>query len=214
MIASPQPKLSIGDYLKLEEKSSTKHEYINGEAYAMAGATDTHVTIAGNMFALLRSHLRGSGCRVYISDMKAQIESRNCFYYPDVMVTCDERDRDTSTYKRYPKLIVEVLSDSTEAFDRGDKFADYQTLESLEEYVLINTRHQRVECFRRGDDGTWVLHYYPAGVGTTDASAADVDIAETGQIELRSVDFRETLAALYEDVVLEPSPVTPLPDTL
>ena len=190
MIASPQPKLSVDEYLQLETTSPIKHEYINGEAYAMAGATDTHVTIAGNIFTLLRTHLRGSGCRVYISDMKARIEARDCFYYPDVMVTCDPRDRDTSTYKRHPKLIVEVLSDSTEAFDRGDKFSDYRTLESLEEYVLINTRHQRVECFRRHDDGQWVLQFYTL---------------DTETVELQSVDFSDTLAAVYEDVILEPT---------
>ena len=188
MIASPQPKLSVEDYLQLEADNPIKHEYIDGDAYAMAGATDAHVTIAGNMFALLRSHLRGSGCRVYISDMKAWIEARNCFYYPDVIVTCDSRDQATSTYKQYPKLIIEVLSDSTEAFDRGDKFADYQTLECLEEYVLINARRQRVECFRRGVDGKWVLQYYTV---------------ETETFELQSVGFSDTLVALYEDVVLE-----------
>lgn len=190
MIASPQPSLSVEDYLQLEAESPIKHEYINGGVYAMAGASDTHVTIALNIAALLRSHVRGSGCRVYIADMKTRIEARNCFYYPDVMVTCDPRDQETSTYKRFPKLIIEVLSDSTEAFDRGDKFADYQTLEPLEEYVLINTRHQRVECFRRNAEGLWVLQYYTP---------------ETHHFELHSLNFSDTLAALYEDVVLEPT---------
>ena len=188
MIASPQQPLSADEYLQLETQSSLKHEYIDGEVNAMAGASDAHATIAGNLFALLRSHVRGSGCRVYIADMKAHIEARNCFYYPDVMVTCDPRDQETSTYKRFPKLIVEVLSVSTEAFDRGDKFADYQALDSLEEYVLINTRHQRVECFRRNQAGLWVLQYYTA---------------ETEKFHLDSVDFSDTLAALYEDVTLE-----------
>lgn len=91
----------------------------------MAGASDAHVTISLNLAALLRSHVRGTGCRVYISDMKARIENKNRFYYPDVMVTCDKRDQETINYKSFPCLIVEVLSDSTEAFDRGDKFADY-----------------------------------------------------------------------------------------
>ena len=192
MIASPQ-YLTPDDYLQLEAESQTKHEYIDGEAYAMAGASDHHVTIAGNLFALLRSHVRGTGCRVYISDMKARIETRNRFYYPDVMVTCDERDQETTNYKRFPKLIVEVLSDSTEAFDRGDKFADYQTLESLEEYVLINTRHARVECFRRekSDVGTglWVLQSYTP---------------ETETFSLNSIDFTDELTALYEDVTFAP----------
>ncbi|MEO1067844.1 MAG: Uma2 family endonuclease [Cyanobacteria bacterium J06638_6] len=189
MVASPQVPLSADDYLQLEAESTTKHEYIDGDAYAMAGASDVHVTIAGNLFALLRNHVRGSDCRVYIADMKARIEARNCFYYPDVLVTCDPRDRETSTYKRFPKLIVEVLSDSTEAFDRGDKFAHYQTLDSLEEYVIINTRHQRVECFRRNDEGLWVLRSYTP---------------ETTTFALESLVFTSTLTALYEDAELEP----------
>ena len=150
MIASPkQPQLTSDEYLHLEAQNNVKHEYIDGEIYAMAGASDPHVTIALNLATLLRSHVRGSGCRVYISDMKARIEALNRFYYPDVLVTCDPRDLENPTYKQFPTLVVEVLSDSTEAFDRGDKFADYQTLETLREYVLINTKRQRVECCRR-----------------------------------------------------------------
>lgn len=184
MIASPQ-FIDPDEYLHLEAQSPTKHEYRDGEIYPMTGASDAHVTIAGNLFALLRGHVRGTGCRVYISDMKAHIEARNCYYYPDVMVTCDPRDQQNEMFKQFPKLIVEVLSDSTETFDRGDKFADYQRLESLEEYVLINTRHQRVECFRRNEDGLWVLQYY-----TPDTEA----------FHLASLDFTDAIAALYEDV--------------
>lgn len=186
MIASPQ-FISPEEYLQLEAQSAIKHEYRDGEIYAMAGANDAHVTIAGNIFALLRGHVRGTGCRVFISDMKARIEARNCYYYPDVMVTCDPRDQQNETFKQFPRLIVEVLSDSTEAFDRGDKFADYQLLESLEEYVLINTRHQRVECFRRNEAGLWVLQYYTP---------------DTETFHLASLDFTDTISALYEDVVI------------
>lgn len=187
MIASPeQPYFTPDEYLQLEDTSDTKHEYIDGQVYAMAGASDAHVTIAGNLFALLRSHVRGSGCRVYIADMKARIESLNRFYYPDVMVTCDSRDAETSTYKQFPCLIVEVLSDSTEAGDRGDKFSDYQELESLREYVLINTKRQRVECFRRNEQGLWVLQYY---------------LPQQRSFRLDSIGFEGTLAALYEDVI-------------
>ncbi|HEY9667637.1 MAG TPA: Uma2 family endonuclease, partial [Coleofasciculaceae cyanobacterium] len=111
MIASPQqPQLTPDEYLQMEAQSNVKHEYIDGQIYARAGASDPDVTIAGNLFALLRSHVRGSGCRVYISDMKARIEALNRFYYPDVLVTCDPRDLETPTYKRFPTLIVEVLS--------------------------------------------------------------------------------------------------------
>jgi Uma2 family endonuclease len=144
MIAlSDPPYLTPEAYLQLEEQSLVKHEYIDGQAYAMAGTTDTHNTLAGNLYTLIRSHLRGSDCRVYIADIKARLEKRNRFYYPDLLITCDRQDQETPTYKRYAKLIIEVLSDSTEAFDRGDKFNDYQTLDSLVEYVLINSNHQR-----------------------------------------------------------------------
>jgi Uma2 family endonuclease len=189
MIASPQqPQLTPDEYLQMEAQSPVKHEYIDGQIYARAEASDPHVTIAGNLATLLRSHVRGSGCRVYISDMKARIEALNRFYYPDVLVTCDPRDLETPTYKRFPTLIVEVLSDSTEAFDRGDKFADYQTLESLREYVLINTKRQRVECFRRNDEGLWVLQFYTP---------------QQASFRLDSIGFEGTLDALYENVVFE-----------
>ncbi|WOB43543.1 Uma2 family endonuclease [Thermoleptolyngbya oregonensis NK1-22] len=196
--AAQPPHLTPDDYLQLEARSPVKHEYINGEIVAMAGASDAHVTIALNAAALLRSHLRGTGCRVYISDMKVRLDACNCFYYPDVFVTCDPRDQETSIYKRFPCLIVEVLSDSTEAFDRGDKFIHYQTLNSLQEYVLINTRQQRVETFCRNSSGLWVLQSYTA---------------DQPVLQLTSIDWSGTLADLYEEVTLEtqsaPAPPTP-----
>ena len=187
MIASPQqPYLTPEAYLQMEEHSPIKHEYIDGYIYAMVGANDAHVTIALNLASILRSHVRGSGCRVYMADMKARIESLNRYFYPDILVTCDPRDQETPLEKRFPRLIVEVLSDSTEAFDRGDKFADYQTLDSLQEYVLITTKRQRVECFRRNEAGLWVLQSY------------------TNQQEpfrLESINFAGAIADLYEDVM-------------
>ncbi|EDZ96253.1 protein of unknown function DUF820 [Limnospira maxima CS-328] len=191
MIATPNfANVSPDDYLKLEEQSSVKHEYIDGEVYAMAGATDTHVTIALNMAIALRNHLRGSSCRVYISDMKVRIQKAKSerFYYPDILVTCDQRDRDTPTYKQFPQLIIEVLSDSTEAFDRGDKFMDYQSLDSLQEYILINTRHPRLEIFRRQDD-SWLFNSYSLSEDTDDTT-----------FHIVSLDFTEQIAAIYEDV--------------
>lgn len=180
-----QNYISPEEYLKLEELSPIKHEYIQGEVYAMAGASDIHVTICVNLVTLLRNHVRGSGCRVYMSDMKARIESQNIYYYPDVMVTCDERDKAFQSFKRHPCLIVEVLSNGTEGFDRGDKFADYQELETLQEYVLISQKRERVECFRRNAEGLWVLYSYTQG----------------SEIHLASVDFRTGIDAIYEDVV-------------
>ena len=186
MIASPDKSyVTPEEYLQLEAASDSKHEYINGEIYAMAGATDTHVTIALNIAVMLRSHLRGSGCRVFISDMKVRIETKSRFYYPDVMVTCELKDRENSTYKQFPRLIIEVLSDSTEAFDRGDKFADYQSLPSLQEYVLINTKKARIECFRRTEEGLWLLQFYEL---------------EDSQFKLTSVDFTSKISDVYEEV--------------
>lgn len=186
MVASPQNSyLTTEEYLQLETASDIKHEYFDGEVFAMAGATDTHVTIAGNIFALLLTHLRGSGCRVYISDMKVRIESKSRFFYPDVMVTCESKDIENTTYKAFPCLIIEVLSDSTEAFDRGDKFADYQCLPSLQEYVLINTKKARIECFRRTDDGLWLLQFYEL---------------DKINFELTSVDFSGKIEEVYQEV--------------
>jgi Uma2 family endonuclease len=187
MIANPILNcLDPEDYLIAEEQSSVKHEYIDGQVYAMAGASDAHVTIALNVATLLKNHLRGSRCRVFISDMKARIEELNIYYYPDVLVTCDDRDRSESTLKRYPKVIIEVLSPSTEAFDRGDKFLDYQHIETFQEYVLIGTSRQRVDCFRRNVEGLWVMQSYSPGQ----------------VLSLNSLQFETNLETLYEDVEL------------
>jgi Uma2 family endonuclease len=190
MVAFPQSSyLTIEEYLQREIASDTKHEYFDGEIFAMAGATDTHVTIAGNIFALLLTHLRGSGCRVYISDMKVKIEAKKRFFYPDVMVTCEAKDRENSTYKDCPCLIIEVLSDSTEAFDRGEKFADYQCLPSLQEYVLINTKKARIESFRRTDDGLWLLQFYEL---------------EQIDFKLASLEFTGKIDEVYQEVDFTP----------
>ncbi|MGG6242402.1 Uma2 family endonuclease [Nodosilinea sp. AN01ver1] len=196
--ASAFSYISPEEYLAAEATSPIKHEYRNGEVYAMAGGTDAHVTIALNLWALLRAHLRNQGCRAYALDMKARIEVLNCYYYPDVMVTCDDRDFSSSAVKRHPCLIVEVLSDSTEAFDRGDKFTDYRHLESLQEYVLISQTRQQVEVFRRNAEGLWVLHPYRAGE----------------RVSLASVGWAGGIADLYEDVTFSEPDTTPASDDL
>jgi len=189
MIASPDfAYLTPDEYLKQEAQSIDKHEYRDGDVYAMAGAMDEHIAISLNLAAELRQFLRGSGYRVYITDIKARVESINRFFYPDVMVNCDPRDQETAAYKRFPKLIVEVLSESTEAFDRGDKFADYRQLESLQEYVLVSAKRQRVECFRRGENGLWFLQGYG-------------EVASDRTFTLESIGFTGELATLYEDAI-------------
>jgi Uma2 family endonuclease len=178
------PSISPEEYLAGEEKSQIRHEYIDGQVYAMSGGSDSHNTIALNLASGLKSHVRGGRCRVFMENMKAYIPALNYYYYPDVMVTCDDRDRSSSHSKSHPCLIVEVLSDSTEAFDRGDKFADYRQLESLQEYVLINQKRHQVECFRRNEEGRWVLYSY----------------TQNESLQLASLDFQINMESLYEDV--------------
>jgi Uma2 family endonuclease len=176
------PKITVEEYLATEASSPTKHEYLDGYVYAMAGASDAHVTIAGNLFAIVRERLRGSGCRAYISDMRVNVAASNSYYYPDVMVTCNPSDRELTNYKQNPCLIIEVLSTSTEAFDRGDKFTDYQQLDSLQEYVLVNQKRQRVDYFQRNPERLWTLQsFYPGDIVTfasINCEVAVVDIYE------------------------------------
>ena len=145
MIALTTSYLELEDYLQWEEQQEEKHEYVDGTIYAMAGATENHVSITTNCTTIIWSHLRGRKCKVFPSDMRVNIPAKKIYYYPDLLVTCDDRDRLTKKHKSYPCLIIEVLSNSTEAKDRGVKFADYQTIESLQEYVLINQQEQRIE---------------------------------------------------------------------
>lgn len=153
-------KSSEQDYLSGEESAEFKHEYINGEAWAMAGASDDHVTIAGNLFVQLKQKLKGSPCRSYISDMKVRVERANAFFYPDVFVTCEQKDQQNTFYKEHPIFIAEVLSPSTEAYDRGDKFKFYRQLDSLQEYWLIDAQKMSVDCFTRQNNKAWMLHNY------------------------------------------------------
>lgn len=181
---------SAEDYLEWEKSNEIKHEYIDGEVFpmyethAMAGAKDANVAIALNIAALLKNHLRGGPCRVYMADMKVRVEAVNLFFYPDVLVTCDPSDRSSDYFKSHPTLIVEVLSESTGAYDRGTKFEHYRQLDSLQEYVLVDPERLSVDCFRRDASGHWVL--YPSGSGET--------------VVLDSVDFRSPIEAFYEDV--------------
>jgi Uma2 family endonuclease len=122
----PYSYFTIDEYLAIERISPVKHEYFQGQIIAMAGASKAHVIITGNLSALLVDHLRGTDYISYVADMKVCLPSLNLFCYPDLAVICDERDRiSTEEFILYPKLIIEVLFDSTEAFDRGDKFSDY-----------------------------------------------------------------------------------------
>ncbi len=146
------------DFLEWEETQENKHEFIQGEIFAMGGARRDHVVVAGNTFALLKHHLKGKPCQVYISDMKLRVEQVDAFFYPDIMVSYDEKDRKAEQFLSNPSLIIEVLSDSTEAFDRGEKFAAYRQIQSLKEYILIDIKTRRIDYFRRTEENDWLLH--------------------------------------------------------
>ncbi|MDP2903206.1 MAG: Uma2 family endonuclease [Methylovulum sp.] len=149
-------------YLEWEETQDEKHEYIAGEVFAMAGARREHVVVTLNLAAAFKQALRGSRCQAYAMDLKLWVEQVDAFYYPDVMVSCSAQDHAAEQYLSQPVLIVEVLSDSTAAYDRGNKFAAYRTLESLKEYVIIDIPSRRVECYRRTPENEWLLHDYLA----------------------------------------------------
>ena len=129
---------SAADYLAWEAAQPDRHEYIAGEVFAMAGAEDRHVTVAMNLAFALRQHLSGSPCRTYMSDMRLHVAAANSYFYPDVLVTCSALDQASAMVKTEPKLIAEVLSPTTAAYDRGLKFGHYRTLSSLEEYLLVD----------------------------------------------------------------------------
>ena len=166
MIAIPNT-FEAAEYLQLEQQSPHRHEYRQGLVYAMAGGTDNHDRIAFNVLRAIDDHLGDrADCRFYSGNVKVAHQDR-FYYYPDAFVTCDPRDRAERLVKRYPKLVVEVLSVSTQTFDQGDKFRDYQAIDSLEEYVLISQDQQRVECRRRpvaeSSDAAWTTVIYGPG---------------------------------------------------
>lgn len=142
--------VSVEDYLAAEELSEVRHEYLGGLVYAMAGETTAHNQIVGNLYLTIRSRLRNRSCRVYISDIRVNFDLRSdeYYYYPDIVVTCDKRDTHPR-FVRYPKLIVEVVSPSTERIDKREKFLAYTSIASLEEYVLVAQAACEVTVFRR-----------------------------------------------------------------
>ncbi|WP_353258262.1 Uma2 family endonuclease [Prochlorothrix hollandica] len=162
MIAIPH-HIAPDEYLIIDRDSSTRHEYHHGLVYAMAGGSGNHARISINLLSLINIHLGNDiNCRLYNGDVKVNY-AEDFYYYPDAFVTCDPRDRADRYIKRHPKLIAEVLSQSTEDFDRTDKFTDYQKLDSLEEYILISQDTERVECRRRQPDNTWTTTVYQTG---------------------------------------------------
>jgi len=159
MCALPRHYLTPEEYLEMERQAETKSEYLHGEVYAMAGASPRHTLIAANAIALLVLGLKGRACSVYGSDLRILVPPTGLYTYPDVTVICgkaqfEDRQKDTLVN---PTLIFEILSRSTEGYDRGEKFANYRTLESLSDYVLISLHRPFVEHYARQPDESWLL---------------------------------------------------------
>ncbi|MBD2363114.1 Uma2 family endonuclease [Anabaena minutissima FACHB-250] len=187
MIAVPQQpqKMTVEEYLIWETQQNIRYEYVNGEVFAMTGGTIPHNDITLNLYAALRPHLRSRGCRVNVSDVKVQVTPESPYYYPDVIVSCNEQDLNARKFIKYPQLIVEVLSPGTSARDRGEKFSAYLKMPTLQEYVLIDSEKISVERYLRGEGRMWL--YYPYTEG---------DI-----ITLSSIEFQCPIELLYEGVV-------------
>ena len=171
--------MTAEEFLAWEQTQSLRHEFVRGEVFAMTGGVDRNNTLAGNLYITLRQHLRGSPCRVYAGDVKLRVEAKDSTFYPDLMVTSSALDLADRHIKRGPVLVVEVLSPSTAAFDRGDKFAAYRSLPSLVEYLLVDVNTRRCDLYRKGADGLWVLHPSEAGAGL---QLLSVELALSGEL--------------------------------
>ncbi len=178
--------LPVEEYLKGEQLSEVRHEYIAGEVRAMAGASMAHNNIAGSLYSALRTHLKGRRCRAFIGDVKVRLEvlGDDVFYYPDVVVGCDPRDMHP-LFMRFPTVVVEVLSETTERIDRREEFLSYTRIETLEEYVLVAQDRREVTVFRRANG--W---------------QAEVLRGETDTLRLASLEFVQPLGEIYEGVKL------------
>jgi Uma2 family endonuclease len=190
MIAVPShsPKLTPIEYFAWEEQQICRHEYINGEVYAMSGGTQNHSRINLKVAALLDSHLSNGNCRVFNSDCRINLVGTNDYTYPDASVSCDRRDNTSVQYITYPCLVVEVLSDSTEAHDRGNKFFRYRQNPQLQDYVLVSSKEIAIDLYRKSENGRWEIINYRSG-----------DVVELQSVNLsfpieqayRGIDFSE-----------------------
>jgi Uma2 family endonuclease len=163
--AAARSRLSPEEYLAFERSSEQRHEFADGEIFAMSGGTREHSLVAVNIAGELRLALLDRPCEVHASDMRIKIQATKRYLYPDASVVCgppafEDATRDTLLN---PVVIVEVLSDSSEAYDRGDKFGQYRTIETLKEYVLASQKEARIEHFRRLPDGSWLLRILQRG---------------------------------------------------
>jgi Uma2 family endonuclease len=180
--------VKVEDYLAGELRSELRHEYLGGVVYALARASEEHNILAGNFFSALHTHIGEGPCQVFMVDMKVRlhIARDDVFYYPDLLVTCDPRDSDRY-FKRFPKVLIEVLSPETERTDRREKFFTYTSVESLEEYVLVAQNKREVTVFRRSTQWNPEVLTQPEHA-----------------LELRSIQFTMALHAIYRRVKVGP----------
>ena len=179
----PAQNISLAEYLSWENAQQTRNEFFRGEVFAMVGARRIHGLIVTNLLAALKAHLRGSKCRAFVEALKVQ-PAADAIFYPDVFVTCDEADLKTDMIFRHPLLMVEVLSESTQAYDRGLKFAAYRQIEALREYVLVDPDSRHVEVFRRNERGNFEL----------------IDQTGAPELVLESVGLRLAMAEVFDGI--------------
>jgi len=182
------PNFTPEEYFAWESQQLEKHELINGQVYAMTGGSVNHGRIAIKLTALFDAHLEGSGCITGNSDIKVKIVESEDYTYPDASVTCDERDKTTTQYITYPCLIVEVLSKSTEAYDRGGKFRMYQNNPVLKDYLLVSSTSIEIDLYHKNDAGQWMIINYGAG----------------DTIELKSITLSFPIEQVYRGLTLTP----------
>lgn len=182
------PTLSEQEYLAFERSSPEKHELADGEIFAMSGGTAEHSAVTLNLLAELRSALAGRGCRAFESNMRVHVPATDRYVYPDGTIVCGRAEftDDTRDTLQNPRVVIEVLSSSTEAYDRGDKFAGYRTIPSFQEYVVASQKEPRIELFTRQSNGSWNLRIFGSGERVDLASlacAVEVDRVYEGVFE-------------------------------
>ena len=187
MSAIPKTKLTPEEYLEIERKAEYKSEYFGGEVFAMAGAKRRHNVIAWNIGGELRQHLKGRNCEAYPADMRVFVPQTGLYTYPDLVVVCGEPQFQDNAFDTLlnPILIIEVLSDTTETYDRGKKFQHYRSIEILQEYVLVSQDEARIEKYVKRGDGFWLL-----------SEAVGLD----SEIEFASIECRIALAEVYDKI--------------
>ncbi|MEM6599679.1 MAG: Uma2 family endonuclease [Cyanobacteria bacterium P01_C01_bin.69] len=188
MIVSPQSsRMTAEEYLVWEPKQALRYEYCDGQVFVMTGGTKGHNRLALNLYSALVDKVDDSGCEINTSDVKVLVKEGNAYRYPDLVVSCDERDKREPGFYQFPQLMVEVLSSRTKGADRFEKYKEYTQLPSLQAYLLISSDCTQIECFRRGEGRIWLYFQY---------GASDV-------ISLESLGIDVPVDLIYENVKIE-----------